>query len=158
MMNKTTPCFQTSATGSGMRRAIGPWIFAVMAGAHAAEPFAAHPLSGTWRWSQFAGKCAESYQYRPDGVMLGSSGESATEWTYTVSPQASTTGFYQVIASLVRQNGKKDCSGDTAPENGTTATAFVQFSPAKDRYISCREESLAACFGPLVRVKQAPIP
>ena len=157
-MNKPISYFQTAATRSCLRRAIGVWVCAAMAGAHAAEPSLAHPLSGTWSWSLFAGKCAENYQYTPDGVLFGTSGEAVTEWTYTVSPQASTKGFYKVIASLVRQNGKKDCSGNAVNETGAAQTAFVQFSPAKDRYISCREESLAACFGPLVRVRQGPVP
>lgn len=112
-----------------------------------------HPLVGTWSWSVFGGKCTETWQYRADGFMLIKSGDAVTEWTYQVSPQASTAGFYKLEQKSVTENGKKDCSGDSAQEPGASATTYLQFSPAKDRYIACKAESLAACFGPLQRVR-----
>jgi hypothetical protein len=112
-----------------------------------------HPLVGTWSWSVFGGKCVETWQYRSDGVMLITSGEAVTEWSYQVSPQASVAGFYKVEQKSVRANGKKDCSGDSTQEPGTSGLTYLQLSPAKDRYIACRAESLAACFGPLQRVR-----
>ena len=99
----------------------------------------------------FAGKCAETYQYRADGTLLATSGQAVTEWTYSITPQASERGFYKLSASSVRQNGKPDCSGDVVEEAATPATWFIQFSPGKDRYLACKAESLGACFGPLVR-------
>src|SRR4051812_5542906 len=64
--------------------------------ADAPAPPADHPLLGTWSWPLFGGKCVETFQYRPDGTLLGTSAEAVTEWRYTVTPQASLKGFYKV--------------------------------------------------------------
>ncbi len=118
----------------------------------AAQPVA-HPVIGTWSWTGFVGKCVETYQYRTDGIMLSTSGEAVTEWRYSITPQASEPGFYKLTQTSVRQNGKKDCSGDVLDEVGTAATVYLQINPAKDRHIVCKTGSLAACFGPLGRVQ-----
>ena len=112
-----------------------------------------HPIIGTWSWSGFAGKCVETWQYRHGGVMLATSGDAVTEWRYTVRPQASKSGFYRLRQTSVRQNGKKDCAGDSVDLAGTKATVFLQINPARDRYIVCKKESLTECFGPLARVQ-----
>ena len=127
------------------------WGAAATVGEAPAQPV--HPLVGAWRWSVFDGKCVETWRYRADGVVLGTSGEAVTEGTYTISLQASSRGFYKVEQMSVRQNGKKDCSGDIAQEAATSITSYIQFSPARDRYIACKAESLTACFGPLQRVR-----
>lgn len=113
---------------------------------------APHPVVSTWSWQLFGGKCTETLQYRANGSMLSTSGEAVTEWTYTISAQASDKGFYKLAETSVRQNGKKDCSGDEIGQEGESHTRYLQFSPARDRFIVCQSESLAACFGPLVRV------
>ena len=114
-----------------------------------------HPIVGTWSWQLFGGKCTETLQYRADGVMLSTSGDAVTEWRYTLgaAPGANpgVKGFYKAVETSVRQNGKKDCSGDVVDEAGTEAEKFIQISPAKDRMLICKTESLAACYGPLKR-------
>ncbi len=125
--------------------------------ARAADPAVpaapAHPIVGSWNWTLFGGKCTETFQYRANGSMLSTSGDAVTEWIYTVTPQASEKGFYKVVETSTKQNGKKDCSGDVVDEPGTAHTRFIQFSPARDRFIACKAESLAACFGPLSRTQ-----
>lgn len=122
---------------------------------HAADPpkasTAAHPLSGTWSWTAFGGNCVETFQYRINNTMLSSSADAVSEWNYTVTPNANDKGFYEVVETSMRHNGKKDCSGDSVSEIGLVNIRFVQFSPARDRMLVCREPSLAACFGPLKR-------
>lgn len=117
-----------------------------------AQPVA-HPVIGTWSWTGFAGKCVETWQYRNNGLMLATSGEAVTEWRYSITPQAGTSGFYKLTQTSARQNGKKDCAGDVVDEAGTAATVFLQINPAQDRHIVCKNESLAECFGPLGRVQ-----
>jgi hypothetical protein len=118
-----------------------------------APPAAAHPMVGTWSWTLFGGKCMETFQYRANSTMLSTSGEAVTEWNYTVTPQTTEKGFYRVAETSIRQNGKKDCSGDMVDETGTQNVKFIQLSPAKDRLIVCKAESLDACFGPLGRIQ-----
>ena len=108
-----------------------------------------HPLSGTWSWTAFGGKCVETFQYRTTNTMLNTSGEAVSEWRYTVTPNANDKGFYELVETSVTSNGKKDCSGDTLQDSGVVNIRFVQFSPARDLILICREPSLAACFGPL---------
>lgn len=110
-----------------------------------------HPLAGTWSWTPFNSRCLETFQYRSNNTMLGASGEAVAEWNYTVTPQASEKGFYEVVETSMRQNGKKDCSGDTVDSLGLVNIRFIQFSPARDQMLVCRSPSLEACFGPLKR-------
>lgn len=111
----------------------------------------AHPLVGTWSWTLFGGTCSETYHYRSNGTLLSISGEAVTEWLYSVSALPGAQGFYKVVETSTRQNSKKDCSGDVVDEAGTSNTKFIQLSPTRDRFIVCKAESLAACFGPLTR-------
>ncbi|MDO9404755.1 MAG: hypothetical protein Q7T87_12055 [Polaromonas sp.] len=115
-------------------------------------PAATHPVVGTWSWTLFDGKCTETRQYRANGTLLSTSGESVVEWTYAATPNAGEAGFYTLTERPVRENGKKDCYGDEVDETGDAQTRYVQFSPALDRLIVCKTESLQACYGPLVRV------
>lgn len=43
--------------------------------AHAAR---AHTLVGSWRWTLFNGQCSETLQYRPDGILISTSGDAVT--------------------------------------------------------------------------------
>lgn len=113
----------------------------------------AHPIVGTWSWTQFGGKCQETFRFQTDGTMISTSAEAVTVWTYTVTPQASDAGFYGLVSVSKRHNAKKDCSGDLVDHEGTELRFFVQMNPAKDRFISCRTASLDACFGPLGRIE-----
>ncbi len=121
--------------------------------ASAADATPIHPIVGTWNWQLYGGKCLETLQYRADGVMLSTSGDAVTEWRYTLGTALSARGFYKLMETSVRQNGKKDCSGDVVDETGTEAEKFIQLSPAKDRLLVCKTESLTACYGPLQRVQ-----
>jgi hypothetical protein len=113
----------------------------------------AHPLVGTWSWPVFGGQCVETLQYRGSGSLLSTSGEAVTEWSYKTTPQASEKGFFKVVETSVRQNGKKDCSGDSIDQDGEIAIRYIQLSPNGKRLIVCKTEALSACFGPLDRIE-----
>ncbi|MES2512231.1 MAG: hypothetical protein V4625_20065 [Pseudomonadota bacterium] len=116
-----------------------------------AAPTGLHPLAATWNWMPFGSRCMETFQYRANNTMLATSGEAIAEWNYTVTPQANEKGFYEVVETSMRHNGKKDCSGDTVDGAGIVNIRFMQFSPTKDRMLVCKTPSLEACFGPLRR-------
>jgi hypothetical protein len=78
------------------------------------------------------------------------SGEEVAEIQYEISAEPSPKGFYRWSQQVVSSNGKKDCSGKTTSV-GASFIWFVQFDPSKQGFMVCREESLAACFGPLRR-------
>ena len=115
----------------------------------------AHTLVGSWSWTLFNGQCSETLQYRPDGVLLSTSGDAVTAWRYAVDVVPSAQGFYKVTETSTRFNSKKDCYGDMVDEDGMEATRFIQLNPAKDRLIVCKSASLAECYGPL---KREPLP
>ena len=117
------------------------------------SPASSHLIVGTWSWTLFNGKCQETYSFRPDGTLLTTSAEAVTEWIYTITPQASSAGFYELVLVPARRNGKKDCSGDALEPGNAGVSSYIQLSPAKDRFISCKAQSLSACYGPLRRIE-----
>ena len=114
-------------------------------------PLAGHPLIGTWTWTLFGGSCTETFQYRSNRMLLGTSGQEVAEKSYEVSATPDAQGFYKVVETVLRQNDKKDCSGSSLEGPGEQSTRFVQFSPARDKLLMCQSASLGACFGPLTR-------
>ena len=116
-----------------------------------AQGTASHPLTGSWTWTLFSGQCQETLQYRTEGVLLSTSGEAVATWRYQVSAAPDAKGFYKVLETSVRSNDKKDCHQDTLGDDEITVTRFIQLSPAKDRLIVCKTDSLVACYGPLKR-------
>ena len=109
------------------------------------------PLAGTWGWTLFSGQCAETLQYRADGILLSTSGDAVTEWRFTVADTPDAQGFYKSIEVSTRFNEKKDCSGDVINERGLDSTKYIQFNPARNQMIVCKSASLQACYGPLLR-------
>lgn len=146
---------------------IGP---ALMVCLSAVGPFAAHAagqgwgqdsqLVGAWAWKGFDGACPESFQYRVDGTLAAQSAQSSSVWQYQFDSAPDANGFYRLVETLATANGKPDCAGDTLRTTAATSSdapaapgvlRFVQFSPARDRLVVCKDASLKACFGPLQR-------
>jgi hypothetical protein len=122
---------------------------------HAAGPGAAalvHPIVGTWSWVTFGGSCVETWQFRPNRTVLGTSGEEVAEKTYEITAAPDAGGFYRLVETVVRQNDKKDCAGAVLDGPGEQSVRFIQFSPQRDKLLVCRTAALTACFGPLKRV------
>jgi hypothetical protein len=127
----------------------------VAAGALAAPPHPTakdHPIIGRWIISLPDGSCSETYTFRPDGTTLVTSGEEIAESEFEISAKPSAAGFYKWTDKLVKDNGKKDCSGEIT-EVGKTVTNFVQFHPSGNIFIMCADESLDTCIGPFKRVQ-----
>jgi hypothetical protein len=130
-------------------------LAAVAAGALAAPPHPTakdHPIIGRWMISLPDGSCSETYTFRPDGTTLVTSGEEIAESEFEISAKPSAAGFYKWTDKLVKDNGKKDCSGEVT-EVGKTVTNFVQFHRSGNLFIMCADESLDTCIGPFTRVQ-----
>jgi hypothetical protein len=126
---------------------------ATAAGAAPPRPTAKdHPIIGRWTISLPDGSCDETYTFRPDGTTLVTSGEEIAESVFEISAQPSSTGFYKWTDKLVKDNGKKDCSGEVTAI-GNTVTNYVQFNRSGDVFIMCAKESLDQCIGPFRRVQ-----
>jgi hypothetical protein len=111
-----------------------------------------HPIIGRWTITLPDGSCSETYTFRPDGTTLVTSGEEIAETVFEISAKPSASGFYKMTDKLVKDNGKKDCSG-AITEVGQTATNYVQFHQSNNLFIMCADESLNTCIGPFRRVQ-----
>ena len=129
----------------------------------------AHPLLGLWQSTvavpatpaaQAASDannppktkaCRETLDYRASHIRLGTSASEITRATFTVALSPSRAGFYRLSETTLASNGNADCAGDLHAASDETRVQFVQFSPRQDRFIICKDESLAACFGPFDR-------
>src|SRR5262245_37165694 len=81
--------------------------------AHADPLRADHPLIGSWKMEIPKPKCTETYRIRKDGTALITSADEIAETTFTISDKPSAKGFYKWVDRVVKDNGKKDCSGAT---------------------------------------------
>ncbi len=134
---------------------LAPALMATASLLHAAGPGPAapvHPIVGTWSWVTFGGSCVETWQFRPNRTVLGTSGEEVVEKTYEISAAPDAAGFYRLVETVLRQNDKKDCAGAVLDGPGEQGIRFIQFSPQRDKLLVCQTAALTACFGPLKRV------
>lgn len=128
-------------------------LLAFAASAAGAGPLRAdHPLIGKWGITAPNG-CTETYIVRSDGTAAVTSAEEVAESELTLSDQPSEKGFYKWIEKTVKDNGKKDCSGDVTPV-GRVVTSYVLLAPTKDMFAMCEREDRSACIGPFKKVKQ----
>lgn len=115
-----------------------------------------HPILGTWHFTLPNSQCTETYFYKPDGTALVTSGEEVGETTFEVSAEVSPKGFFKIVDKIVKDNGKKDCSGAVMTV-GHEATNYVTIHPSGELMLMCESESLQACFGPLRRAHGIPL-
>jgi hypothetical protein len=111
-----------------------------------------HPIIGRWTITLPDGSCSETYTFRPDGTTLVTSAEEIAESVFEISAKPAATGFYKWTDRVVKDNGKKDCSGEVTAV-GHTAVNYVQFHRSGDIFIMCADESLDRCIGPFRRVQ-----
>ncbi len=120
--------------------------------ASAAPPVSSHPILGIWMLTLPDGSCSEIYRFRGDGTTLVTSAEEVSVSEYSIPAEPSAKGFYRLDDKVVKDNGKRDCSGDVS-KAGSKGTYFVQFHPSGSLFVMCRAESLDACIGPFRRMQ-----
>jgi hypothetical protein len=111
-----------------------------------------HPIIGIWKITMPDGACTETYRIRADGTTLVFSHEEVAESTFVISDQPDKNGFYKEVDTIVKDNGKHDCTG-TVTKPGRAVTNYLQFHPSGDMFLMCVERNLNRCIGPFVRVK-----
>jgi len=84
---------------------------AVAVPAGAAAPYADHPLVGSWRFNVPNTDCHEVYRFRADGTSIVTSGAEIAESVFEVSPEPTSKGYYAWTDTIVKDNGKEDCTG-----------------------------------------------
>ena len=131
----------------------------VLAGRAPAEPPSPpapqHPLIGTWQLSLPGTKCIETYEYRADGSAHTLSAEEQTDTQYTVSATPDAKGIYVLTETILRSNGKRDCSGQLTPV-GRAVRLYL--APLRGGFLMCFDAALQGCVGPMTRVPARPPP
>ena len=128
-------------------------LFASLSGiAAGASSVPKHSIVGTWTFTIPAINCTETYSFRADGTASATSAEEIAESTYTISAEPSAGGTYKLVTTIVKDNGKKDCSGGIT-ERGQKTTNYIRFDPSGEELTVCQTESLEGCFGPVQRVR-----
>jgi hypothetical protein len=121
----------------------------------AGKPIAAdHPIVGTWTYELPGSHCHEVFHIRPDGTTLFTSGSEIATSEFEITETPSPKGYYLMVDTIVRDNGKRDCLGQSTPV-GHRASLFVRFNPAADVLVLCQDESAESCIGPLHRRRHA---
>lgn len=115
-------------------------------------PAANHPILGIWRLALPELRCVETYRFRSDGTTLVTSKEEISESEYQIPDVPSAKGFYKLEDRIVKDNGKKDCSGEIM-KVGTQATNFLRFHPSGALFLMCSDETMETCIGPFERVE-----
>ena len=111
------------------------------------------PIIGTWKFKLTDRNCTETYTYKADGTTRVTSNEEISESRYQIALTPTPNGFYKMVDTITKDNGRKDCTGDVMTV-GDTATTYVLFQPSGDQFIACQTPSLDLCFGPLIRVSK----
>ena len=117
----------------------------------AAPPDTHHPIHGIWKLTLPDGSCSETYRFRGDGTTLVTSAEEVSESQFNIPAEPSEKGFYKLVDTVVKDNGKEDCSGQVM-KVGAKATNFVRFHPSGALFLMCADESMETCIGPFRRV------
>lgn len=117
----------------------------------AAPPSASHPILGIWRLTLPDGSCSETYRFRGDGTTLVTSAAEVSESEFSIPAEPSEKGFYRLVDTIVKDNGKEDCMGQVM-KVGTSATNFIRFHPSGALFLMCATESMETCIGPFRRV------
>jgi hypothetical protein len=118
--------------------------------AWAAELAVDHPFLGTWKLPIAQLNCTETYLFMRDGTSRVTSAEEISESQFEISAAPSASGFYRWKDTIVRNNGKKDCSGNIT-KAGRTVTQYVLFHHSRNIFFICQEEKRNTCFGPFYR-------
>lgn len=121
-------------------------------GAPAAPVRSDHPIVGTWRFELPDGSCHEMYRIRSDGTALITSAAEVAETEFEIDDQPDGEGFYQSNDKIVKDNGKKDCTGEVTAA-GHVIKAFILFHPSNDMFLMCQRREMGSCIGPFVRVR-----
>ena len=111
-----------------------------------------HPLLGAWEITTKDEQCVETWRIDRAGTMLVTSADEVAEARFTIADQPSARGYYKWVDTIVKDNGKKDCSGNiTKPPR--SATNYILLNGAGNEFIMCSAEDGRQCFGPFIKVE-----
>lgn len=109
-----------------------------------------HPILGVWLLEVPDTDCIETYHFGADGVSLVTSSEEVSQSEFAIDAKPTAGGFYKLRDRVVKDNGRKDCSGNVT-KPGISTVFYVRFNADASVFVMCEAESLKACIGPFRR-------
>jgi hypothetical protein len=132
--------------------ALSAVVLSVAGGTAVAAPLAAdHPLIGQWTFTVPDNGCVETFDVRPDGTNMVTSGNEVAESEIDIADKPDARGAYRWVDKVVKSNGKTDCGGSVTPV-GDLSTIYVRFDPTGERMALCFDAEMKQCIGPYRRV------
>jgi hypothetical protein len=110
-----------------------------------------HPIIGAWALRADDNGCTEIYRISREGTSLVTSADEVAQTRFQVSDRPSAKGYYKWVDTIVKDNGKKDCSGKVTKPH--TTTSYILMNETNKAFISCQNESTKACIGPFVKIE-----
>jgi hypothetical protein len=110
-----------------------------------------HPIIGAWALRADDSGCTEIYRISREGTSLVTSADEVAQTHFQVSDRPSAKGYYKWVDTIVKDNGKKDCSGKVTKPH--TTTSYILMNETNKAFISCENESTKACIGPFVKIE-----
>jgi hypothetical protein len=110
-----------------------------------------HPIIGAWALRADDSGCTEIYRISREGTSLVTSADEVAQTRFEVSDKPSAKGYYKWVDTIVKDNGKKDCSGKVTKPH--TTTSYILMNETNKAFISCQNESTKACIGPFMKIE-----
>lgn len=136
-------------------RLLAATMLSLALGAHcacAAPPPSHHPILGIWKLALPELGCSEVYRFRGDGTSLVTSADEVSQSDFDILSKPSDKGYYKLVDTITKDNGKKDCSGEVM-KVGTRSTNYIRFHPSGILFLMCATESMDTCIGPFHRMR-----
>lgn len=108
-------------------------------------------LVGKWQWKIPKNGCVETMEFFADGTRHVVSGKELSDSTYVIEAVPNSQKL-KLMVTTTRDFGGEDCGGSSDDDTGQTWSSFIEFSPQKDRLLSCGTEADGVCNGPYRRL------
>ena len=116
------------------------------------HPSRARDLTARTRIDGLAPATRYEYRIRADGSALITSAAEIAESEFEIDDQPDSDGFYRSNDKIVKDNGKKDCTGEIT-EIGHVIQSFIVFHPSNNMFLMCQRRDMGSCIGPFIRVR-----
>lgn len=116
----------------------------------AEPPGSSNAMVGTWILAVPETGCRETWEFRADGTTHNQSGSEESTSKYEFAELPDVGGSFVLTDTIVRTNGKPDCSGSLTPVGDRAVLYLLPITTGG--YMLCVTMSGSACIGSMFRV------
>ncbi len=106
------------------------------------------PVIGSWTFD--SNGCEETYHFSADGIRTVTANQEVVKARYQLRALRPQQGLYLITDTVISDNGKPDCSGDTSVMTGDTVQLLMRFQESPKRFSFCFDDALLDCVGPFI--------